>query len=140
MKINMSTPKLFAIVIILVGLGFSFQNFAQEKPKPWSVPENAKKVKSSVKNNAENLNIGKGVYAKHCKSCHGKSGEGDGTKAAELKTFPGDFTSDAFKAQSEAEIFYKTSEGRDDMPSFKKKIESEEDIWAVVLYISTLKK
>ncbi len=129
-----------SIIILLSSFLLAFQAHAQEKPKPWSVPESAKKVKNPIKNNAENLNIGKGVYAKHCKSCHGKSGEGDGTKAAELKTFPGDFTTDAFGAQTESDIFYKTSEGRDDMPSFKKKIENEEDIWAVVFYISTLKK
>ncbi|MDZ4714544.1 MAG: cytochrome c [Cytophagales bacterium] len=113
---------------------------AQEKPKPWTVPESAKKVKMPIKNNAENLSIGKGVYAKHCKSCHGKNGEGDGPKASELKTFPGDFSETEFQKLSEAELFYKTAEGRDDMPSFKKKIGNDEDIWAVVQYIKTFKK
>ncbi len=116
------------------------QGLAQEKPKPWPVPEAAKKVKNPLKGDSETLNIGKGIYAKHCKSCHGKNGEGDGTKAPELKTFAGDFTSEAFKAQTDSEIFYKTSEGRDDMPSFRKKIDNEEDIWAVVLFIRALKK
>ena len=139
MKIDKFIRQSTMLLFVAVSL-FSIQVLAQEKPKPWNVPESAKKVKNPVKNNAENLNIGKGVYAKHCKSCHGKSGEGDGTKAAELKTFSGDFTAEAFRAQSESEIFYKTSEGRDDMPSFRKKIDNEEDIWAVVLYINTLKK
>ncbi len=139
MKWNNSLHEASAIVLVAC-FPFFFQAFAQEKPKPWNIPESAKKLKNPLKSNTENLSIGKAVYAKHCKSCHGKTGEGDGTKAPELKTFPGDFTTEAFNAQSETEIYYKTSEGRDDMPSFKKKIEDEEDIWAVVLYIRTMKK
>lgn len=136
MKMKMSV----SLVLVFVGCILSFSTVAQQKPKPWSVPENVKKMKMPIKNDAENLGIGKDVYAKHCKSCHGKNGEGDGTKASELKTFPGDFTTDAFLAQSDAELYYKTAEGRDDMPSFRKKIANEEDIWAVVLYIKTMKK
>lgn len=136
MKMKMS----LSLVMAFVGCMLFVSALAQEKAKPWSVPESAKKLKMSIKNDAENLSIGKGVYAKHCKSCHGKNGEGDGTKASELKTFAGDFTTDTFRAQSDAELYYKTAEGRDDMPSFKKKIANEEDIWAVVLYIKTMKK
>ena len=35
------------------------------------------------------------LYSTHCKSCHGKEGLGDGTKAAQLKTKSGDFSSAA---------------------------------------------
>ena len=35
---------------------------------------------------------GKALYATHCKSCHGTKGLGDGSKAAQLKTEPGDFS------------------------------------------------
>ncbi len=139
MKMSVSSRNASVMILLFLFLS-AFHVVSQEKPKPWIVPESAKKIRNPLKGDAENLNIGKGVYAKHCKSCHGKNGEGDGTKAPELKTSPGDFTSDAFKMQSEAEIFYKTSEGRDDMPSFRKKIGNDEDIWAVALYIRTLKK
>jgi hypothetical protein len=65
---------------------------------------------------------------------------GDGTKAATLKTEPGDFSKADFQSQSDGAIFYKSSEGRDDMPSFKKKIPEAEDRWSVVNYLRTLKK
>lgn len=135
-----SKTMLVSILVIAFGCLLSLTSVAQEKPKPWPVPESAKKVTIPIKSNSENLNIGKGVYAKHCKSCHGKNGEGDGTKAPELETFPGDFTTDNIAAQSDAELFYRTAVGRDDMPAFKKKIGNDDDIWAVVLYIKTLKK
>ena len=38
--------------------------------------------------------IGKMLYAKHCKSCHGDDGLGDSFKSPELETYSGDFTSE----------------------------------------------
>jgi len=46
----------------------------------------------------------------------------------------------SFQSQSDGSLFYKTSEGRDDMPSFKKKIPDQDDIWNLVNYVRTLKK
>jgi mono/diheme cytochrome c family protein len=80
---------------------------------------------------------GKALYAKQCSSCHGKKGLGDGSKAPDLK---GDFSSATAQKQTDGEIFYKMTEGREDMPSFKKKIPNEEDRWLVVNYVRTLKK
>jgi hypothetical protein len=37
-------------------------------------------------------------------------------------------------------MFYKITEGRDDMPSFKKKIPEAEERWALVNFMRTLKK
>ena len=93
-----------------------------------------------VKSSAETIKAGKELWVKHCQSCHGKIGKGDGTKSATLKTEPGDFSSPAFQKQSDGSIFYKTMEGREDMPSFKKKIPDADDIWSLVNYMRTLKK
>lgn len=125
------------LVVAITALTFAFTSSLQD-PKPWPVPDNAKKMSNPVKNDSEAISIGKSLYAKHCRSCHGKTGEGDGTKAAELETFPGDFTAKEFKAQTDGSLYYKTSEGRDDMPSFKKKIPNAEDIWSLVHYLRTL--
>lgn len=111
---------------------------AQSAGKPWDVPDKYKSMKNPVKADKESISIGKSLYAKHCKSCHGGKGLGDGSKAAQLKTKCGDFTSKDFKAQSDGALFFKTSEGRDDMPSFKKKIPEKEDIWHIVNYIRSL--
>ncbi|MEZ4959284.1 MAG: cytochrome c [Saprospiraceae bacterium] len=85
------------------------------------------------------MKAGKPLWTKHCASCHGKSGLGDGSKAAQLDTPGGDFTSDAFQNQTDGALFYKTVEWRDDMPGFKKKIPDEEDLWHLVSYMRTLK-
>lgn len=107
---------------------------------PWVVPEKYQKMKNPVKADSESISAGKSLYTKHCKSCHGSKGLGDGTKAAQLKTKCGDFSSKEFQSQSDGSMFYKTKEGRDDMPSFKKKIPDDVDIWNLVNYLRTLKK
>jgi mono/diheme cytochrome c family protein len=107
---------------------------------PWPVPDKYLKMKNPVASNAESLATGKELWVKHCQSCHGKSGKGDGPKAAQLKTLPEDMTKADVQKQPDGAFFYKSSEGRKDMPSFKKKIPDQEDIWAVVNYLRTFKK
>ena len=43
-----------------------------------------------------------------------------------------------FKSQKDGSMYYKTFIGRDDMPSFKKKIPDEEEQWLVINYIRGL--
>ena len=132
--------KGFAICIILVGLvATSATVINNQEPKPWPVPDASAKAKNPVASDAASIAEGKSLYDKHCKSCHGGKGLGDGSKAAQLKTHPGDFSSAAFQGQSDGAIFYKTSEGRDDMPSFKKKLPDADERWSIVNYIRTLK-
>src|SRR5262245_18750221 len=89
---------------------------------PWTVPDKDKNVKNPRAGDAAAVAEGKALWSTHCKSCHGTKGLGDGSKAAQLKTEPGDFSKTEFQSQTDGALFYKTSEGRDDMPSFKKKI------------------
>jgi mono/diheme cytochrome c family protein len=111
-----------------------------QKQKPWPVPEKNAKMANPVKSNGESISAGKALWNEHCSSCHGKKGLGDGSKAAQLKTVPQDLSAHASQSQSDGSLYYKISEGRDDMPSFKKKIPDPEDMWSIVNYIRTLKK
>lgn len=129
---------LLAIVTGLSGASFTLKSF-QDK-KPWNVPDNYKTMKNPVASNPESIAAGKALWGQHCKSCHGAKGLGDGPKAAQLKTEPGDFSKADTQSQSDGSLFYKTSEGRDDMPSFKKKIPDADDRWSVVNFIRTFKK
>ena len=102
--------------------------FSTLNQEPWPVPEKYQNLDNPVAADDESLDIGKSIYNKHCKSCHGKEGLGDGSKAEQLDTPCGDFTEDYFTSQSDGSIYYKTVKGRDDMPSFEKKIPDSEDI------------
>lgn len=104
----------------------------------WEVPAKYKTMKSAVSADEESLEIGAELYNKHCKSCHGKEGLGDGPKSAELETDCGDFTTAEFQSQSDGELFYKTTFGREDMPSFEKKLSDDEERWFIIAYLRTL--
>ncbi len=134
--------KIIAIAIfgtLVTGfITMSFIKIQQDDRKPWVVPDASKKVKNPVKSDAESMAAGKTTYNKHCKSCHGTKGMGDGPKSKELKTPCGDFTTKEFQDQTDGEIFYKAKEGREDMPSFKKKITDDEEIWQVVNFVRSL--
>ena len=130
-----------AIVVISVTIYFllaAFRN-ASKQPKVWAAPDKYTKMTNPVASNTESLKEGKELWIKHCQSCHGKSGRGDGQKAPELKTEPGNFTLPTTQKQTDGSLFYKILEGREDMPSFKKKIPDEDDIWNLVNYVRTFK-
>lgn len=50
----------------------------------------------------------------------------------------GDFSSEEFQEQTDGALFYKITTGREDMPSFEKKIVDPEDRWLIVNYVRQL--
>ena len=129
---------LLTVALGITGISFTIKNNSDKKP--WPVPDNFKNMKNPIASNASTIADGKALWATHCKSCHGAKGLGDGSKAAQLKTEPGDFTKADTQAQADGALFYKLSEGRDDMPNFKKKLPEADERWSLVNFIRTLKK
>lgn len=135
----MKTLKILLLTLLAIGLS----SFALSQSDKWVAPESAKNVKNPTdKANPDNLDVGKSLYTKYCKSCHGKEGYGDGPKAKELegKDNMGDFSTDEFQKQTDGSLFYKITKGKDDMPAFSKKIKDDEDRWLIVNYLRTLKQ
>jgi mono/diheme cytochrome c family protein len=129
-----------AIILSMVALAFVITSFVTRKYNdPWPVPDKFAKMTNPVKSDEASIAAGKALFVQHCQSCHGKKGKGDGPKAAQLDTECGDFTKADFQKQSDGSLYYKTFEGRKDMPSYKKKIPEANDIWSIVNYIRTLK-
>jgi mono/diheme cytochrome c family protein len=127
-------------LMMLIVVFITTASFTLLQTKPWNVPADKAKAVNPVKSDASSIASAKTLWSQHCASCHGKTGLGDGTKAAQLETTPPDFSKAGTQNQSDGSLFYKTSEGRDDMPSFKKKISDQEDIWNLVNYMRTFKK
>ena len=127
-------------VLSLIVVFITTASFTLLQNKPWNVPADKAKVANAVKTSPASVTAGKALWNQHCASCHGKTGLGDGTKAAQSETAPPDFSKAAFQGQTDGAIFFKTSEGRGDMPSFKKKIADQEDIWNLVNFMRSLKK
>jgi mono/diheme cytochrome c family protein len=131
--------KTFKILSIIGVISFALYSFTAVVQEEWKVPAKYETMKNPIPAKTDAA-IGKALYSKHCKSCHGAEGYGDGTKAADMKGDLGDFSSAEFQKQSDGALFYKTTIGRDDMPEFTKKLPSDEDRWLVVNYMRTLKE
>lgn len=106
---------------------------------PWEIPAKYKSMKNSFKDDASLNKVGKMLFSKHCKSCHGTKGEGNGPKAKSMKTAIRSFKAAEVQAQSDGVLYYQSFIGRDEMPNYEKKIANEEDRWAIINYLRTLK-
>lgn len=127
-------------VVFVSGILLSFITVQDKKDGgPWEIPEKYKTMENTYKDDASLLKVGKILYMKHCRSCHGNSGEGDGPKAASLETAIGSFKSAEFQAQADGEIYYQSIIGRGDMPNYESKIPDDEDRWALINHLRTLK-
>lgn len=130
--------RINSILTLLAVISFSLLIIAFTMPQEkWVVPDDYKNMENEFAGEDED-GIGEELYDQHCKSCHGKEGYGDGSKAKELETEMRDFSSDEVQAQKDGELFYKSFVGRDEMPNFEKKIRDDEDRWMVVNYLRTL--
>lgn len=126
-------------ILVLGLITFGLLAFKAAIQEEWVVPAEYKTMQNPTDpSDDDGLEVGEDLYMQHCKSCHGKEGLGDGSKADEQDGELGDFSSEEFQAQSDGDLFYKTKIGRDDMPDFSKKISDDEDIWYVVNFMRTL--
>ena len=132
--------QLLVTSIVLLGsfLLVSMAIIRSNDQDPWEVPAKYEKMENPYADAADADKIGRILYSKHCKSCHGSKGLGDGKKAEGLDTPVGDFTTASFKEQSDGSLHYKTFSGRDEMPSFDKKIPDAEDQWLLINYVKGL--
>ncbi len=129
-KMNVMIGTLLTICIVAMA-------FKTANQPAWVVPEKYVSMANPVKADAKSISAGKALYEVNCEACHGKKGLGNGTKAADLKTVPGNFTKETFQAQTDGAIFYKLTEGRNEMPKAKKDLPGDNDRWNLVNFLRT---
>lgn len=105
---------------------------------PWVAPATEKEKKNPLPVDEKAIAQGEKVAKTNCVSCHGATGKGDGVAAAALNPKPADWTSSRVQGETDGELFWKISNGRGPMPPWKHL--PENDRWAVVRYIRSLKK
>jgi len=131
--------KKFLFAALSVVFAISLLSFiASEKKAAWDIPAKYKAMKIQKKGDAASIALGKTLYQKHCKACHGAAGKGDGPKAASLKTAMDDISKPAFKAIADGDKYFMAMVGRGDMPNFEKKVVDEEERWAIINYLNSL--
>jgi mono/diheme cytochrome c family protein len=111
---------------------------------PWVAPAADQAKVNPLSSSKDSVKRGRALFSKHCATCHGKEGKGDGPAAAFGMITPRDLTSPTVQARlTDGELFWKLSKGRKVgsdvlMPAFEDKISSEEDRWKVVLFVRSL--
>ncbi len=103
--------------------------------REWKAPAAAIATKNPVEK-AGALKLGQALFQENCVICHGKTGKGDGEAAAAMKPPPRSLADKAVQAQTDGELFWKISEGREAMPGWKSI--SEKERWSLVHFIRTL--
>ena len=103
---------------------------------PWVAPESENDRANPIARSAESTARGRALYERHCRSCHGQSGRGDGPVAKRLGYTAGNLTDAAqMNSQTDGAIFWKIATGREPMPAFRKDRDLTDDqIWDLVNY------
>ena len=103
----------------------------------WKAPPTAVNRPNPVPSNANTIALGQKLYTANCFTCHGENGKGDGPGAAALEKKPADLGA-CIKQNNESDgsLFWKISEGRSPMVSWKGAL-SETQRWELVNYIKT---
>ena len=105
--------------------------------EPWKAPARASRKANPVPADDKAVAAGKVLYAKHCLSCHGETGKGNGPAAKDLQKAPGDLSNPKLWEQTDGALFWKLTEGRKPMPTFEP-LTSETERWQIIDYVRTL--
>lgn len=130
---DLRTRKILFLLLLLVIAGAVAFTIWQNRP--WTVPKSVREIKNPIKPSAADLDSIRPIYRDKCSSCHGLTGRGDGHDASLYDPRPTDFA-DAkhMNRVTDGELFYKLTEGRKPMPSFKKRL-SDDQRWRMVILI-----
>lgn len=126
----MNRKGLFTVVVFSILFVFGYAQGT------WVVPAAEKAKKNPVAASAESISKGKNLYNTHCKSCHGDPGKNNGLP---LNPKPTDPLSDSYQKNTDGEMFYKITQGRGAMPSFKATL-PEQDRWHIINFVRSLSK
>jgi len=117
----------------------SFNTVHAQAPKKWVAPAAADQLKNPVASDANGLKDAKKLYITNCAPCHGNGGKGDGIASASVNPKPADHTSAAVQKETDGSLYWKLTEGRSPMPSYKQ-ILTDNQRWQLINFIRSLAK
>ena len=134
-----------AVIVVFLPLFFGQQSPNPSTPSASSkipsyaaIPAEAAKQVNPVKSTPESLNRARKWWALDCEMCHGKSGDGKGDIAKEMKLQIADFTDPAtLKDRTDGELFYIIKNGHNQMPAEGPRVKTEEN-GDLVKYVRSL--
>ena len=110
----------------------------------WKAPEAERLRSNPVATTPATLQKGRALYQKHCATCHGDKGLGDGAAAPFNAEKPPSLADpERLRALTDGEMLWKITTGRKEegevlMPAMAEKIPAEEDRWKLVSFVRTL--
>jgi mono/diheme cytochrome c family protein len=105
----------------------------------WDAPPEAKTVKNPVPADKTSLAMGQQLFKNNCTICHGDTGVGDGPMGKQIAIKANLTDAARMTKQTDGEIFWKISKGKDPMPATEPKL-PEQARWSLVNYVRTLVK
>jgi len=124
--------------VVIIAMSLLIFGFIGTQEDIWEAPEAAKKIKNPVTNISASAKKGKKLFRSRCAICHGAKGFGDGPGSKALTPKPANLSSARVQGQVDGQIFWKITNGRNDMIKWGP-ILSEEQRWDLVNYVRTLK-
>jgi len=100
---------------------------------------NPKDLKNPLPLTSQTVEEGKAAYGYFCIQCHGPQADGRGTVGQSFSPLPANLADPQVQAQSDGEILAKILLGFNRHPPLATTV-SEEDTWAVVNYLRSLRK
>lgn len=115
--------------------GVAAQDASAPPAAETKIPEDVGKKANPVKPTPAGLAQAKKLFGYDCAMCHGKTGDGQGDLAADMKLKLNDWRdSAALKDSTDGELFYIISKGKGQMPAGEQQMKPDE-IWMMVNYI-----
>ncbi|HTW30204.1 MAG TPA: c-type cytochrome [Candidatus Sulfotelmatobacter sp.] len=139
----MNRLALIVCAILLLGSASLAQQNANSPPKSSAyaaIPVEAARAPNPVKATPESITRAQKWWTLDCAMCHGKTGDGKGDTAKDMKLTMMDLTDPAtLKDRTDGEIFYVIKNGFQDMPPEGQRVKTEEN-WDLVNYVRSLAK
>lgn len=129
----------FIPVLLITSFTLSANCVQAQSAKKWVAPATANQLKNPIAGDASVLKDAKKLYITYCAPCHGNGGKGDGIASASINPKPADHTSALVQSESDGSLYWKLTEGRAPMPSYKLVLPDIQR-WQLVNYIRSLSR
>jgi|SRR5579863_8623678 len=134
-RLTLILPALFFLTLSTYAQQSAATPPAQKNPGYAAIPIEASKQANPVKPSPESTARAQKWWKLDCEMCHGKTGDGKGETAKEMKLQMMDMTDPAtLKDRTDGDLFYIIKNGHNDMPAEGPRVKTEE-AWDLVNYV-----
>lgn len=141
MTVTIKINYFFRCLFFLSAFSFIIiYNVSYAQPaKKWEVPAASAALVNPYKGDPSAVVEGKKIFVAMCVVCHGEKGKGNGAASIAIMPHPANFLSIEIEDESDGAIYWKLTEGRPPMASYKTLL-TDEQRWKLVSYIRNLQE